>query len=32
MITVQCRECGDDVSSMWITQDEIVVCSDCGSQ
>ena len=30
MITVECRECGEMIESMWLTPNEIATCSDCG--
>ena len=29
MITLQCRTCDEDVSSMWLDENDVVTCSDC---
>jgi hypothetical protein len=29
MITLQCRTCDEDVSSMWLDEDDVVTCEGC---
>ena len=29
MVTLQCRTCDEDVSSMWLDEDDVVTCEGC---
>ena len=32
MITVNCRSCDEPIESMWLSENEIATCVDCGGE